>query len=98
MEIMIEKQFKKQSLILKALAHPARLAIVDHLQKGPATAGDLTRLVGSDQSTVSKHLSVLKAQAIVDDHREGNSVVYTLLTPCVNEFFSCACKVIDQKR
>lgn len=89
--------FKKQSLVLKALAHPARLAIVDHLQKGPATAGDLTRLVGSDQSTVSKHLSVLKSQGIVDDQREGNSVVYTLLTPCVRDFFTCACKVMDTK-
>jgi len=89
--------FKKQSLVLKALAHPARLAMVDHLQKGPATAGDLTRLVGLDQSTVSKHLSVLKAQGIVDDHREGNSVVYTLLTPCVRDFFSCACKVMEKK-
>lgn len=89
--------FKKQSLVLKALAHPARLAMVDHLQKGPATAGDLTRLVGSDQSTVSKHLSVLKSQGIVDDQREGNSVVYTLLTPCVRDFFTCACKVMDRK-
>ena len=92
----ISKDFKKQALILKALAHPARLAMVDHLQKGPATAGDLTRLVGTDQSTVSKHLSVLKAQGIVDDHRDGNSVVYTLLTPCVRDFFTCACKVIDK--
>lgn len=93
----IIKDFKKQSLVLKALAHPARLAMVDHLQKGPATAGDLTRLVGSDQSTVSKHLSVLKAQGIVDDHREGSSVIYTLLTPCVRDFFSCACKVMDKR-
>lgn len=94
---MILKDFKKQSNVLKALAHPARLAMVDHLQKGPASAGDLTRLIGSDQSTISKHLSVLKAQGIVDDHREGNSVIYTLLTPCVRDFFTCACKVMDTK-
>jgi ArsR family transcriptional regulator len=92
----ISPEFKKQAQVLKALAHPARLAMVDHLQRGPATAGDLTRLVGTDQSTVSKHLSVLKAQGIVDDHRDGNSVVYTLLTPCVKDFFTCACKVMGK--
>jgi ArsR family transcriptional regulator len=52
--------------------------------------------VGTDQSTVSKHLSVLKACGIVDDERDGNSVVYTLLTPCVRDFFSCACKVLGK--
>lgn len=92
----ITKDFKKQAHILKSLAHPARLAMVDRLQKGPATAGELTRLVGTDQSTVSKHLSVLKAAGIVDDERDGNSVVYTLLTPCVKDFFTCACRVLDK--
>jgi ArsR family transcriptional regulator len=90
--------YKQQAQVLKALAHPSRLAIVDRLEQGPCSAGDLTRLVGSDQSTVSKHLSVLKANGIVDDNREGNSVVYTLLTPCVKDFFSCACHVLDSKR
>lgn len=70
--------------------------MVDQLQKGPATAGALTRLVGTDQSTVSKHLSVLKAHGIVDDERVGNTVVYTLLTPCVKDFFLCACRVLEK--
>jgi DNA-binding transcriptional ArsR family regulator len=89
--------YKKQAQVLKALAHPSRLMIVDRLQQGPCTAGDLTRLVGSDQSTVSKHLSLLKAKGIVDDRREGNSVVYELMIPCVRDFFTCACKVIDHR-
>ncbi len=90
----VARRFKQQAQVLKSLAHPARLAIVDRLQKGPATAGELTRLVGSDQSTVSKHLSVLKARGIVDDERVGTAVVYTLLTPCVKDFFLCACRVL----
>jgi len=92
----ITSDFKRQAQVLKSLAHPARLAIVDRLQSGPATAGELTRLVGTDQSTVSKHLSVLKACGIVDDERDGNSVVYSLLTPCVRDFFTCACKVLGK--
>jgi ArsR family transcriptional regulator len=92
-----DRDFKRQARILKALAHPTRLALVDHLQKAPATAGELTRLVGFDQSTVSRHLSVLKNAGILDDRKAGNSVVYELLTPCVRDFFTCACKVMDHK-
>jgi ArsR family transcriptional regulator len=42
-----------------------------------------SRGIGSDPSTVSKHLAVLRAHGIVLDRREGNVVYYTLLTPCV---------------
>lgn len=92
-----KEDYKKQARILKALANESRLMMVDRLKDGDATAGELTKLVGSDQSTVSKHLTVLKACGIVDDRRKRNEVVYTLLTPCVTDFFSCACRVLDKK-
>src|SRR5512145_436618 len=82
--------FKAQARVLKALANESRLKIVDRLSKGEASVGELTELVGSDQSTVSKHLAVLRAHDIVEDRREGNVVYYTLLTPCVCKFFACA--------
>ena len=82
---------------MRALANETRLLIVDRLSDGECTAGELTKLAKLDQSTVSKHLSVLKATGIVDDRREGSSVVYTLLTPCVLNFFSCTAQVIKQR-
>ena len=66
--------------------------------RGECSAGDLTRLVGSDQTTVSKHLAVLRSHGIVDDRREGSVVVYRLLTPCVTNFFSCATQVLKESR
>lgn len=54
--------------------------------------------MGSDQSTVSKHLAVLRAHGIVEDRREGTTVYYTLLTPCVLSFFSCASQVLEERR
>jgi len=90
--------FRSQARVLKALANESRLMIVDRLSRGECSAGDLTRLIGSDQTTVSKHLAVLRAHGIVEDRREGNVVVYRLLTPCVMNFFSCATQVLKESR
>ncbi|MFH1833567.1 MAG: metalloregulator ArsR/SmtB family transcription factor [bacterium] len=90
--------FKTQARLLKALANPSRLLIVDRLQQGECTAGELVDLVGSDQSTVSKHLAVLRGAGIVEDERRGNTVVYRLLTPCVVNFLGCAADVVRERR
>ena len=89
--------FRRQARVLKALANESRLKMVDRLSRGECSVGELTTLIGSDQSTVSKHLAVLRAYGIVDDRREGNHVYYTLRTPCVMNFFSCATQVIDER-
>ena len=83
--------------MLKALANATRLCMVDRLSRGECTAGDLTKLTGLDQSTVSKHLAILRANRIVDSRREGSVVVYELLTPCVVQFFTCANAVLTQR-
>lgn len=90
--------FRSQARVMKALANESRLMIVDRLSRGECSAGELTKLVGSDQSTVSKHLAVLRAYGIVDDRREGSAVIYRLLTPCVVNFFSCAAEVLNESR
>ena len=89
--------FRQQARVLKALANESRLQIVDRLSRGECSVGELTDLVGSDQSTVSKHLALLRAHGIVLDRREGNVVYYTLLTPCVMDFFSCASQVLKER-
>jgi len=83
--------------VLKALANESRLKIVDRLSRGEASVGQLTELVGSDVSTVSRHLSVLRAHGIVDDRRKGTAVYYRLLTPCVCSFFACATEVLRER-
>jgi len=92
-----DRLFKMQARVLKALANESRLKIVDRLSRGECSVGELTDRVGSDRSTVSKHLAVLRNHGIVDDRREGNVVYYMLLTPCVMNFFSCATQVIKER-
>ena len=89
--------FTKQAKMLKALAHESRLMIVDRLSRGECSVGDLRDLVGGDLSTVSKHLALLRAHGIVEDRREGTTVYYRLLTPCVCNFFTCATQVLTER-
>ena len=97
MVIKDENVFRRQARVLKALANESRLKIVHRLSRGECSVGKLTDLVGSDRSTVSKHLAVLRSHGIVNDRREGNIVYYTLLTPCVMSFFSCATQVLKER-
>jgi len=92
-----EDMFKRQAQVLKALASESRLKIVHRLARSECSVGELTDLIGSDRTTVSKHLAVLRAHGIVADRREGNVVFYTLLTPCVVNFFSCATQVLKER-
>jgi len=92
------EMFRKQARVLKALANESRLKIVDRLARGECTVGELTDLVGLDQSTVSKHLAMLRAHGIISDRREGSFVYYQLLTPCVMNFFSCATQVLKERQ
>jgi ArsR family transcriptional regulator len=95
---MKRADFRSQARVMKALANEARLMIVDRLADGECSAGDLTRLVGLDQSTVSKHLAVLRAQGIVEDRRAGSVVFYRLAMPCVVNFFSCAAQAVRERK
>ena len=94
----LREVYRQQARVLKALANESRLMIVDRLSRGECSAGELTKLIGDDQSTVSKHLAVLRSHGIVDDRREGSVVIYRLLIPCVVDFFSCAMQVIKERR
>jgi ArsR family transcriptional regulator len=89
--------FAQQAKMLKALANESRLIIVDRLSRGECTVGELREIVGTDMSTVSKHLAMLRAHGIVEDRREGTLVYYRLLTPCVCNFFTCATQVLKER-
>ena len=64
--------------IFKALGHPARLAMVVALGEGERCVCELQELVGSDMSTVSKHLTVLRTVGLVEADKRGKQVFYSL--------------------
>jgi DNA-binding transcriptional ArsR family regulator len=83
-------KFEARAAIIKAMAHPTRLFIVDQLsQVEEKCVRELTKMIGADMSTVSKHLSTLKAAGIIEDEKRGSQVYYSLRVPCVMDFFNC---------
>ena len=75
--------------IIKALAHPARLEIAQALAAGPRCVSDLQALVGSDISTVSKHLALMRKAGWISCRKDGLHIFYRLACPCLNEFLQC---------
>lgn len=83
--------------VLKAMAHPSRLLILETLaEEGERCVCDLQRLVGSDMSTVSKHLALMRRAGLLEDRRQGLQVFYRLRVPCVMSFFACVDAVRDE--
>lgn len=83
------KKYEDRVTILKAMAHPTRLFILDQLKAGPLCVCDINDMIDADISTVSKHLSVLKNAGLVSSVKKGLQVHYSLEMPCVLESFQC---------
>lgn len=97
MDSKILARFETRANIIKAMAHPTRLFIVDELSRQERCVNELTDMVGADVSTVSKHLSVLKNAGIVVDEKRSAQVFYKLRVPCVLNFFSCVEAVLKSR-
>jgi len=91
-----KQHYEARARVIRAMAHPSRLLIIDELNKGERCVCELTELVGSDTSTVSKHLSVMKNAGIVSDEKRGTMVYYSLRVPCILNFFGCVESVLKQ--
>jgi ArsR family transcriptional regulator len=80
---------RQRAPVFKALGHPARLQIVERLAGGERCVCELVEAVGFGWSTVSRHLSVLKAAGVIEDEKRGLQVYYRLALPCVTSFIAC---------
>lgn len=82
--------------ILKALAHPTRLFLVEELAAGERCVCELTDHIGDDISTVSKHLALLRNAGVLASERRGQQIFYRLRVPCVLEVFGCVEGVLSE--
>jgi len=89
MDPKIQARLEHRARILKALAHPTRLFIVDELSRAERCVCELTEMIGADVSTVSRHLSILKNAGILQDEKRGLQVFYSLRISCLPGFFGC---------
>lgn len=79
----------------RALAHPARIRILEILTRGGRTVQELQAALTLEQPIVSQQLAVLRNQGIVTTHKEGLSVRYTLRDPLVGELLHVARRIFS---
>ncbi|GAK56657.1 ArsR family transcriptional regulator [Candidatus Vecturithrix granuli] len=88
MDAQTRDRFALRANILKAMAHPTRLFIVDALSHHEQCVFKLAELIEADMSTVSRHLKILKEAGVIKDEKQGTLVYYHLNVPCV-KFLDC---------
>ncbi len=74
--------------LFKALAHPARVRVLEVLVEGERSVGELQPLVGIESSHLSQQLGVLRRAGLVTTRRDGNNVIYAVRDPLVAELLA----------
>ncbi|HWC01755.1 MAG TPA: metalloregulator ArsR/SmtB family transcription factor [Methylomirabilota bacterium] len=81
----------------KALAHPVRIRIVEHLVERDRTVQELQGALALDQSSVSQHLAVLRANHVVTSRKVGVTVRYALRDPLVGDLLGVARRIFSNQ-
>ncbi len=83
--------------IIQAAGHPIRLAIIEFLSQGEQCVCDIVEHVDAQRSNVSRHLSVMTKAGVLDSHKDGLKVIYTLRTPCIVKFLACVDQALRER-
>ncbi len=76
--------------MLKAIAHPMRIAILKHLEGGKRlTVTEIHELLGIEQSTTSHHLGILRDKGVLCSKREGKNTFYYLKYDILSRIIDC---------
>ncbi len=83
------RRLEKRAALLKALAHPVRLLLVEALRRGERCVCELHDLAGGDFSTVSKHLKLLRRAGVLESEKRGLQVYYQLASRAPLRLLAC---------
>ncbi len=79
--------------MLKAIAHPMRIAILSHLEDGrKMTVTEIHNTLNIEQSTTSHHLGILKDKGVLNSQREGKNTFYFLKHESLRNIIDCISK------
>lgn len=91
------KVYSLQAEICQSMSHPSRIQIIHILFEGPKNVGELASLTELGQSTVSRHLAILKRYHLVNAERHGQEIIYTIANPKLIEICSLMRQVISEQ-
>ncbi|MHC1730274.1 MAG: ArsR/SmtB family transcription factor [Syntrophobacteraceae bacterium] len=75
--------------ILRTVAHPARLRIIDFLEGGEKAVAEICRHLDAPQPYISQHLNLMKAKAILSSRRNGTQILYSIANKNVVKVIHC---------
>lgn len=86
-------QLERAAGMLKAIAHPMRIAILSFLEDGKKlTVTEIHQLLNIEQSTTSHHLGILKDKGVLTSQREGKNTYYFLKHESLQTIVNCVSK------
>ena len=84
-----QKRIERVAEVLKTVAHPVRLRIVEILESGERSVTELQELLGVTQPLTSQHLSQMRVRGVLGSRREGSQVYYSIANPDVVKVIHC---------
>lgn len=95
---MNEKTAEHVAEVLKAIAHPIRVQIVELLQAKEMCVGDIAEALGGKQAITSQQLNMMKAKGVLSCRRDGARVYYRIKNRNVIELLDCIFDHCESKR
>lgn len=93
--------YQMQADLCHAMSHPARQQILHILFDGPKSVGEIANITRLGQSTISRHLAVLRQSGIIHSQRNGQEIICSVANPKIAEVCSLMRNVlmdqIDEK-
>ena len=84
--------------VLKAVAHPLRLQIVEVLQNGERSVGEIVDALGEKQAVTSQQLNMMKDRGVLASRRDGAKVFYRIHNPNVIRVLDCVYDHCEPKK
>src|SRR5512137_839606 len=84
-----QERIERAAEVLKTVAHPLRLRIVELLESGEKSVNELRDLLGVTQPLTSQHLSQMRMRGVLGSRREGSLVYYSIANPDVVKVIHC---------
>src|SRR5690349_5547081 len=89
-----DAQLQAVAELFAVLSEPSRLHILQILQAGPASVGELVEQLGFKQANVSKQLGILLTTGVIARRQEGNRAIYSIALPLVFDLCDLVCRGI----
>lgn len=94
---MSKEIYTKKANLLKALGHPLRLQILDILNNEKITVSELCERLGEQQANISRHLSILRKEEVIDYTKTGVNTYYKIKYKCLNSLDVCLDQIMKNR-